>query len=296
MSSPVYGAGTIKRERRTHARLDQLDRQIIEVLTDDHPQSVRHVYYQMTNPRLPEPVAKTDRGYRHVQYRAVELRRAGRLPYGWVTDASRRGYHTPTYLGEADFLRSVKSHYRADLWRYADVYVEVWVESRSIASVIEADCRELAVSLYPAGGFSSISLAHQSVDFINHYGRDKPVTVFYIGDYDPAGVLIDVALERELRRHLDKGVDLQFHRIGITAEQIKQYDLPTKPRKLTDRRSQHILETVEAEAMPAKIMRKLLRDEIEALLPADALDIALTEEQSARDYFERMAEMLGRSA
>ena len=26
--------------------------------------------------------------------------------------------------------------------------------------------------------------------------------VFYIGDYDPAGVLIDVGIERELRLHL----------------------------------------------------------------------------------------------
>src|SRR5262249_17382015 len=82
----IYRPRTIKRERRSAARVEQLDRQIIEVLTEDHPQSVRHVFYRMTNLRLEEPVEKSDRGYRHVQYRIVELRRAGILPYGWISD------------------------------------------------------------------------------------------------------------------------------------------------------------------------------------------------------------------
>ena len=295
-SGKIYRAGTIKRERRTNAQVEQLDNQILAVLAEDHPQSVRHVFYRMTDPRLSEPVEKTERGYRHVQDRMVKLRRAKRLPFGWITDATRRGYHTPTYRDEADFLRSMKEHYRADLWRQADYYCEVWTESRSIAGVIEDDCRELAVSLYPAGGFSSITLAYQSAETINYYADGRPVVIFYIGDYDPAGVLIDVALERELREHLSAGIDLFFRRIAITPEQIESFDLPTKPRKETDRRALHIRETVEAEAMPAGILRELLRTNIESLLPERALSVAKVEEQSARDYFDRLAEISGGAA
>lgn len=292
-TSSVYRAGPIKRERRTRSRLETLDQQILSVLREDHPQSVRHVFYRMTDPRLAEPVEKTERGYRHVQDRIVKLRRSGRLPFGWITDATRRGYHTPTYRDESDFLRSMKEHYRADLWRSADFYCEVWTESRSIAGVIEDDCRELAVSLYPAGGFSSITLAYQAASSINYYAAGRDVMIYYIGDYDPAGVLIDVALERELREHLDSSIRLHFLRIGITEQQIEAYDLPAKPRKETDRRALHIRETVEAEAMPAGLMRNLLRDCIEELLPEGALAVAKIEEQSARDYFERLAEIRG---
>jgi hypothetical protein len=291
MTDPIYRAGPIKRDRRTNTRIEQLDKQIIEVLQWDHPQSVRHVFYRMTNPRLVEPVEKSDRGYRAVQDRIVKLRRAGRLPFGWITDATRRGYHTPTYRDSADFLRSVMGEYRADLWQQSDFYCEVWTESRSIAGMVEGDCRELAVSLYPAGGFSSITLAYQSAETINHYADGRPVMIFYIGDYDPAGVLIDVALERELREHLDPDIELEFVRIGITSDQIEQYDLPSKPRKETDRRALHILETVEAEAMPANVLRALLRGVIEKLLPERALAIARIEEQSAREYFERIASL-----
>ena len=289
----VYRAGTIKRERRTNTQVEQLDRQILAVLAEDHPQSVRHVFYRMTDPRLPEPVEKTDRGYRHVQDRMVKLRRAKRLPFGWITDTTRRGYHTPTYHDEADFLRSMKGLYRADLWRQSNYYCEVWTESRSIAGVIEDECRELAVSLYPAGGFSSLTLAYQSAETINHYADGRPVVILYVGDYDPAGVLIDVAIERELREHLDAGIDLDFRRIGITPEQIERLDLPTKPRKETDRRALHIRETVEAEAMPARILRDLLRTNIENLLPEHALSVARAEEESVRDYFDRVANIIG---
>ena len=293
---PTYGARTIKRDRRTRAQVEQLDQQILDVLAEDNPQSVRHVFYRMTNPRLPEPVEKSDRGYRHVQHRIVELRRSGRLPYGWITDATRRGYFTSTYQNAADFLRQIYGLYRADLWQMADCYCEVWVESRSLAGVVQDDCQELAVSLYPAGGFTSISLAYQAAEFINDEHRGRNVVILYVGDYDPAGVLIDVVLERELRQHLDPGVHLDFRRIAISPEQIVEHDLPTRPRKATDRRSLHVAETVEAEAMPAGTMRGILRSEVEAMLPPRALDIARAAELSERDHLLTLANIAeGRS-
>jgi hypothetical protein len=256
-----------KRERRTKARVEQLDNQIIEVLRQDHPQSIRHVFYRMTDPRLSEPVEKSDRGYRHVQHRLCELRTAGKVPYGWITDTTRRGYFVNTYRDGGDFLHSIAGLYRADLWNQTGYYVEVWVESRSIAGVIQGDCRELAVSLYPAGGFTSWTLAYEAAENINEEHDGRQVVIFYIGDYDPAGVLIDVSIEEELRKHLNPDVDLHFERIGITPEQIIKYGLPGKPRKESDKRSLHITETVEAEALPAHLMRELVRGRIEELLP-----------------------------
>jgi len=288
--SVVYGARTIKRVRRTKAAISTLDQQILDVLEEDHPQSVRHVFYRMTNPRLDEPVEKSDRGYRHVQYRVLELRRSGRLPYGWISDATRRGYHTHVYASGADFLRRVNGLYRADLWTNTAYHVEVWVESRSIAGVVEDDCEELAVSLYPAGGFSSATLTYEAVEEVTRRYSNAEWMIFYIGDYDPAGVLIDKAIERELRKHLDAhhkecpndNFNLTFKRIGISEDQIQLYDLPTKPRKETDRRSRHVTATVEAEAMPARVLRQILREEIEALLPDGALAAAKVAEHEER--------------
>lgn len=73
----VLTTGVVKRDRRTKERMQMLDRQILDVLREDHPQSIRHVYYRMTNPRLAEPVPKTDQGYKQVQARCTVLRRNG---------------------------------------------------------------------------------------------------------------------------------------------------------------------------------------------------------------------------
>lgn len=280
------------RTRRTKAQIEQLQRQISEVLTDDHPQSVRHVFYRMTDPRLPEPVEKTDQGYKQVWYQITKMRRDGTLPYGWIADATRRGYHVPTYGDRAEFLNSVAGLYRADLWSRAGVYVEVWRESRSIASVIDDECERLAVSLYPCGGFASITFAYEAAQTINNRTHNGvfPAEVLFIGDYDPAGVLIDKALEAELRKHIRPSVDLRFRRLGITSEQIARYDLPTRPRKASDKRSLHIQDVVEAEAMPAGTLRQLLRDAVESFLPPGALHAAKVAEESERAAILDLAE------
>jgi hypothetical protein len=329
--SALSGARTIKRQRRTKAAVEQLEQQILDALKEDHPQSIRHVFYRLTDPRLPEPVDKTELGYRVVQNRLTVMRRQGRVRYGCISDATRRGYHTLTYSNGADFLRRHIGAYRADLWAVADAYVEVWCESRSIAGSIVDLCEELAVSLYPAGGFASITVAYEAADFIRQEVEDgKQAHIIYIGDYDPAGVLIDRSLEAEMRRHLDPPgldgfldliaagadpldipgdqlnvfvdrlangrVELSFHRLAITEEQIIAYDLPTKPRKETDRRAQHVKETVEAEAMPAGILRALLRDAVEVYLPEGALEVARVAEQSERAQLRRWADLMAGDA
>jgi hypothetical protein len=299
-------AGVFRRLRRTNGELAALDNQIVEVLQECHPQSVRHVYYCMTDTRLAVSVPKTDKGagsgYGVVQRRLSKMREDGRIPFGWIVDFTRRGYHVVTYDSAADFLRRTASTYRANIWVQAESYVEVWAESRSIAGVVEELCEELAVSLYPAGGFTSHSLVHDCAGNIKNQLRDnttekgfaatfkaaikeggKPINVIYIGDYDPSGVLIDRDIERRLRRHLgDDGDRLTFHRIAITPEQVEEYGLPKKPRKAKEKRSKEILWTVEAEALPVPILLQLLREKVESFLPPGALLVAKAAEESEK--------------
>lgn len=293
--APVYRASTIKkRDRRTIERQKQLDDQIIAVLKEDHPQSVRHVFYRMTDPRLTEPVEKSDRGYRHVQNRCVALRRSGSIPYNWIADMSRRGYFVNTFDGAGDFVRRMSHLYRADLWRDSDYRCEVWAESRSIASVVLNDCNDLAIDLFPCGGFSSLSFVHEAAQQHNSSHDTRPLIVFYIGDFDPAGVLIDKSLQRELREHLRSDIDLDFRRIAINESQVKEYDLPTKPRKDGDKRSVEVEYTVEAEAMPARDLRALLTSHVETILPAHALSVAKIAEASEQKHLQTMVNLYER--
>jgi hypothetical protein len=292
--STVYQAGLIRRRRRTQVQVETLENQIFQCLLTDRPQSVRHLFYRMTNPRLAEPVEKTDQGYSQVQDRITKMRMRGFIPFSWITDSTRRGYHTETYRNTAEALRAWQGFYRGDLWSKAGVYVEVWCESRSIAGVIEDTCTELAVSLYPAGGFSSLTLSYEAAEYINRATSrgEIPAHVIYLGDFDPAGLLIGEDVESKLKAHLDPRIDLTFDRIAITPEQIIALDLPTRPRKAGERRKLQVESTVEAEAMPAALMRDLLRTEIESFLPPGALAAAKAAEESERSLISALADAL----
>ena len=140
-------------------------------------------------------------------------------------------------------------------------------------------CRELSVTLYPAGGFASATLCYEAAQVIDRAKRERAV-VLYVGDFDPAGLLIDRDIEAKLRGHLD--TPLTFKRLAINPLQIEVFDLPTKPRKAGERRRLDVKATVEAEAMPAATMRSMVRDAVESYLPEGALRVAKVAEESER--------------
>ena len=100
--------------------------------------------------------------------------------------------------------------------------------------------------------------------------------MLYVGDYDPAGVLIDGALIAELRTHSAHPVDIV--RLGINENQIEEHGLPTKPRKQSDLRRLDIQETVEAEAMDPNTLRAILDTAIDERLDTTLLQAAYDEE------------------
>ncbi len=273
------------RNRMTKKDVEILEEQICESLQKDHPQSIRHVFYLMTDPIIEISVNKTDAGYRQVQQRISLMRRSGRISYGYITDATRTGWHTATFSDSGEMIQAHAGLYRGNLWRRSKFYVEVWCESRSIAGTIQADCKEMAVSLYPCGGFPSMTLIYEGAQEIMRQLQSKEYAqIFYIGDYDPSGVCIDQNTETGIREHLGHlEKKLLFNRIAITEEQIRDLNLPTMPRKETDKRRLDILRTVEAEAMPAHYLRALLRENIEALIPPGELKAIQAAERSEQE-------------
>lgn len=282
-----------KRKRRSQTQIIQLRQQMYDVLAEDNPQSVRHVFYRQTDPRLPEPVEKTEGGYVTGQRQLTQMRREGLIPYGWISDATRRGFFIETHESMVDAVEATARFYRRSVWTQTPVYAEVWCESRSIAGVIQGETEKYAIPLYPAGGFTSLSLAYQAASNIRHCAAGRPVHVIYIGDWDAAGVLIDRKIEEELKKHLPDH-EITFHRIAITQEQINLMRLPTKPAK-GDKRGGFEGDTVEAEAMPAGILRELLQDKIESFIPAQTLEVVAAAEESERVLLRGIAAQLRRA-
>jgi hypothetical protein len=62
--STVYGTSGLKRSRRTNAELHELDLAICQVCAEDHPLTVRGVFYRVMSAGA---VEKTEKAYAAVQ-------------------------------------------------------------------------------------------------------------------------------------------------------------------------------------------------------------------------------------
>lgn len=283
--------------RRTKVQMDEFYRQLIKFADPSEPQSVRHVFYRMTDPRLSSAVEKSDKGYRRVQDRLATLRRRGDIPYNAIVDASRRVYRNDGYAGLDEFADEAADLYRRDVWRETTHRVEVWVESRSLAGTLVGLCRTLGVSLYPCGGFSSLTFVRDAAEEMmasrDVNGAPQHALIFYAGDRDAAGLHIMESLETELRlqlRELAWDRDLDFIPLAVTERQVNELDLPRKPRDWDskDRRKPELDYAVEAESIPATVMRGIFRDAIEGVAPDGLLDAVRVAEQSERQTIRHL--------
>ena len=268
------------------------DASIVAVLIDDHPQSVRHVFYRLTDPSLPGSVEKTEAGYRQVQQRVKWLRENEHIPYDWIADMTRAAHWNYGYGDGAQFLNSYLHLYRQDLWTNAAVQVEVWCEARSMVGVLNPVCREFCVPLFPSGGYASDSFLYQAAQQLVRNGADA--VIYHVGDYDDDGLTIADTINRRIpelmRRITSTPPQFRFERLAVTEQQIRDLSLPEKPAKATRRRRVRL--TVEAESIPAATIRRLLTDTLASHLDADLLERTEAIEQAQRASLSLSARLL----
>ena len=171
---------------------------------------------------------RTPPGYRRINDRLKQLRRAEVLDYDRIVDGLLAFVAARTGWASRAFAKSMSRAYRVSPLDALDYNVIMWVESRSLAGMIADIPEEFGVTLYPAGGHTSMTFAYECAQDIRRTG--KLTHVLYFGDYDTAGTEIDRFIRKELRVHTDAVLE-PFIRIGINPGQIIEHELPTKTGK-----------------------------------------------------------------
>ena len=89
-------------------------------------------------------------------------------------------------------------------------------------------------------------------------------------------------VEEGLRKYAPD-VEITFERLAVNPDQIKSWNLTTRPTKKTDTRSKNFEgESVEIEAVPASTLRRLCREAIETHLPDGWMDDMEAVEEAER--------------
>lgn len=289
-ADPVYVASDIKQKRfrRTKAAVTSIREAIHDLLEEDHPQTVRQVFYALTVRGL---IQKDEVEYQRTVVRLlVEMREAGQIPFGWIADNTRWQRKPSTFVGLEAFLNSSAKSYRRDLWAKMPVYVEVWCEKDALAGVLVEETSTFDVPLMVAKGYASLSFLHSAAEAIKDKG--KPAHIYHFGDLDPSGVDAARDIEAKLRRYASDA-EIHFERPAVTREQVEQWNLPTRPTKMSDTRAKKFNGTsVELDAIPAHTLRGLVRECIERHVDKEQLAVLRAAEESERELLIRWSRIV----
>jgi hypothetical protein len=281
-----------KRSRRTKAQIQDLRDEILTVLGNDHPMTVRQVFYQLV---VREAIEKTEQAYQGVVIRLLsEMRLAGELEWSWIVDESRRTRQTRTFDSVAEALADTAKYYRRSALREADVYIEIWSEKEALSGIIWDVASDYDVPVVVSKGVPSLTQIFGS--FINIYHAAKAGKQGYIyqfGDHDPSGCLIPDVIERRLEEFSEQ-YDCWtpiVERTALTPEQIEDYSLPTRPTKREGNSHAKNFDgdSTELDALPPSVLRDLVRECIELHIDPHQVNVLREAESSERELIERLA-------
>jgi hypothetical protein len=245
-----------RRKRRSAAEISGLKQAIYALLEEDHPQTVRQVFYRLTSAGQ---IEKSEDDYKNVVGRLlVKMRLAGEVPFDWIADNTRWMRKPKTFSSMEQALANTAQAYRRSLWDDQSLYVEVWTEKDALAGVLLEETARWDVPLMVSRGFASVSYLYEAAEVINQ--TRKPAFLYYFGDHDPSGIHIDRAIERRLREFASDA-EIHFERVAVRPEQIAEWHLLTRPTKKSDSRSKGFSGgSVEVDAIPAVKLRELVSD------------------------------------
>jgi hypothetical protein len=171
-------------------------------------------------------------------------------------------------------------------------HMEVWTEKSTMDDVLLPVCERYLANLVTFEGEASITACYSLIQRIKD--ADKPVRIWYISDFDPAGNSMPVATARKVEFMLEKYhvmQDVRITPIALTKEQIDLYALPRIPIKDSEKRAakfeqnfgEGACELDALEALYPGTLGSLVRSKLIEYFSEDAANYARQQAAAVRD-------------
>jgi len=171
----------------------------------------------------------------------TDARYAGLIDWDDLRDNTREltGDHY-NYDAPARMLKDYANNYLRDLWQEQDVRLELWFEKDAIEGVAGPAARRFGVPYYSTRGYSSVTAIKDRADeFANIIAGGQGVMILDLRDHDPSGMDMTRDAEERVKEFLgpDLAEGFAVNRIGLNMSQIRRYNPPSNPAKVTDDRA-----------------------------------------------------------
>lgn len=254
------------------------------LLIKERPCTLRGLFYRIVSAGL---LPSTDKvHYQRVGRLMTTLREAKIVPFGWMVDNIRSTLKPSSWSGLGDFADTVRDAYRMDYWEQLPEYVHMIVEKDAIAGVLQSVTKEFDVALSPIRGYVSLSFAAEIADQWSKI--EKPITAYYLGDYDASGFDLERDAREKLKRYCTQ--PFQWVRLGVNEEDFEDFELISLDPKFKNRRTakfirEHGNRCAELDALPATELRRRVRDAIESHIPEESWEKLRTVEELEREQW-----------
>lgn len=256
----------------TKGQLNKLKivKEIIAELADYLPLTLRQIHYQMVSKGYYE---NTESQYIMLSSNVKHARFDDLIGWDVIEDRSRI-FHDLTgwqdyKIYTAAYFESFSEAYKRDLLQSQDKYIELWIEKDALSSLFVRIAEPYTIPVVASRGFNSVSFQN---DFRNratpHIQNGKEAVMLYFGDFDPSGLAVLPAIERNLKMHLGVS-NLRCRMVALTQQNIIEYKLPHNPKALKkkDKRAKRHTElygelAVELDALPPKILEQKIHNAI----------------------------------
>ena len=209
MTAEYFQTGMKKGRGRAQRSLDMI-KAMYEIAEAAQPITGRGVGYKLFSLIL---IPSMSRNHMQGVYRLLkEAREEGTIPWEWIVDETRELEQVSTWDNPAAFVRCVARSYRRDFWQQQPERVEVWSEKGTIRGVLQPVLDEYGVGFRVMHGFGSATI----INDVSQDSDGRPLTILYIGDYDPSGLWMS---ERDIPERLSRygGDHISIRRIACFA-------------------------------------------------------------------------------
>lgn len=253
--------------------LERINTILEEYRNDGYVLTLRQLYYQLVSKDI---IPNNDREYAKlsnilkkgrmagiVDWSAIEDRvRVPKLPY-WVRDVQHA-------------IQDTIEQYRVDRMQGQQRNIEIWVEKDALSNVLFRVTSKYHIRLMINRGYSSISAMYDA-----HRRLRSGDVILYFGDHDPSGK----DMVRDIRERMEEfGREVDVRPVALTMEQIRRFNPPPNPAKITDPRAKWYIREYgrtswELDALPPRELIRLAEEAVEELIDLDLYNRCLDREQ-----------------
>lgn len=244
-----------------------------EYKEDGYILTLRQLYYQLVSKDI---IPNNDKEYAKLSNILKKGRMAGIVDWSAIEDRVRVPRLPYWVKNVQDAIKDTIEQYRLNRMAGQGQTVEIWVEKDALSNVLYRVSSKYHIRLMVNRGYSSVSAMYDAYNRLNNGD-----VILYFGDHDPSGM----DMIRDIRERLTEfGLEIEVQPIALTMEQIKEFNPPPNPAKITDPRAKWYISEYggtswELDALPPRELIRLAESAVENIIDIDLYNMKLEEEK-----------------